>query len=95
MQFKLNVGIAREDGKLTILTVGTDWHKQIEDSEAECEGRPYKVFEVMPNPRALAEIRKWLIGLGDSWRDADQGARAVLKSILKEMKNVMKDVKKK
>ena len=95
MQIKLNVGIARGEGELIVLTVGTDWHKQIEDSEAQCEGRPYKVFEVMPNPRALAEVRKWLIGLGDSWRDADQGARDVLKSVLKQMLKAMKAEKKK
>lgn len=92
---QLNIGLAREEGKLTILAVGSDWNKQIEDSEAECEGRPYKVFRIHPNPRALAEIRKWLIGHGDSWRDADQGAREVLKSFVKEMKKAMKSDSKK
>jgi len=87
---QINIGLAREPGKLTILSVGTDWNKQIEDSESECGGLPYKVFRIHPNPRILAEIRKWLIGHGDSWRDADQGAREVLKSISTQLKKIMK-----
>jgi hypothetical protein len=88
---QINIGLAREPGKLTVLTVGSDWNKQIEDSEAECGGRPYKVFRILPNPRALAEIRKWLMGFGDSWKESDQGAREVLKSFASQLKKLMKE----
>ena len=88
---EINIGLSREPGRLHILTVGSDWTQQIEDSESECGGLPYKVFRIHPNPRVIAEIRKWLMGFGDSWRDSDEGARKVLKEISSKMKKMMKE----